>query len=120
MVYERSSRRDVVDESFDPSFGSRLEFSYMTERERLAVLLHKAGVRFDERDLGSLAAMCFRAAEEIRRAEDSSGERLMQRLEDLPGWDQIRKRIDTEGPKLSKDGRLSIASDGRAEQGGKS
>jgi hypothetical protein len=56
IIYERTAiRADLIDEEdswSDPSFGSRPELAWLSERERLAVLLVEASVRFGERGLG--------------------------------------------------------------------
>jgi hypothetical protein len=74
IIHERTAiRADLIDEEdswSDPSFGSRPELAWMTERERLAVLLVEASVRFGERGLGSLSGMCYRAAQELRASDD--------------------------------------------------
>jgi hypothetical protein len=74
-------RADLIDDDFDPNFGTRPDLAWLTERERLAVLLQEAGVRFGERGLGALSGMCLLASEELRTAEDDL--RFSQRFIDV-------------------------------------
>jgi hypothetical protein len=65
-------RADLIDDDFDPSFGSRPEFSFLSQRERVIALLEQAGTRFGERGLGALCGLAFLAAEELRSSDDDS------------------------------------------------
>ena len=84
---------DILAAGADLTYGTRPELGSLSHRARLAVLLSEAGVRFGERGLGALSAMCFLAGSELRSADDYSDRHLMQRLADAPGWSDVRDAI---------------------------
>jgi hypothetical protein len=80
IISERDRRPDLIDDDFDPLFGTAPEFSYLTDRRRLAALLHRFGVRLGERQLHTLSALVFLAEEEILEAEAESPEAFKRRF----------------------------------------